>query len=254
MLHGEDGEKMSKSRGNVVLPESVSEKYGMDTARLFVVSVASPDKDIDWSEKGVQGSLRFITRVFDYFDKLKFGNSSKKFESKLNKAIKMISQNIEEMKYNLAIIKLRELFDSFEGEVSKKDAESFLKLLHPFCPHISEELWEKLGNKNFLCLEKWPIADEKKINEKLEQAEKNQEKLILDIVNVLGIIRDKNNKEAEKVYVYVMPFEKEIFDESFISVKVGKDVKIFAVNDKNKYDPEEKAKKAKPGKPGVYVE
>jgi len=107
MLHGPDGEKMSKSKGNVVLPETVSKKYGIDTARLFLVSVASPDKDIDWSEKGIQGSLKFVRKVVDYFGRVKFGKSSARVESKVNKGIKEISEDIENLRYNLGVIKLK---------------------------------------------------------------------------------------------------------------------------------------------------
>ena len=254
MLHAEGGEKMSKSKGNIVVPESVSEKYGIDTARLFLVSVANPDKDIDWSEKGIQGSLRFIKKVFDYVKNNKFTKSSAGVESKLNKSIKLISENIENLKYNLAVIKLRQLFEYIEDkEMSKKNIESFLKMLSVFCPHMSEELWEKIGNKGFISLEKWPIVDEKKINKKLEQAERSVDNTISDVMNILRIIKERGDK-GEKVYIYVMPFEYEYFDEKKIGERVGKKVKIFSVQDKNKYDPKGISKKSKPGKPGIFIE
>ncbi|OGJ17356.1 leucine--tRNA ligase [Candidatus Pacearchaeota archaeon RBG_13_36_9] len=245
MLHGNDGEKMSKSKGNVVLPEEVSEKYGIDTARLFLMSQASPDKDTLWNEKGIEGSLRLINRIFAFFSKFKPGKSSDKIESKINKGMKGITVDIEEFRYNLAIIKLREIFDSFE-EVSQKDAESFLKLLHPFCPHITEELWEKIWGKGFISLSKWPAADEKKINEKFEKEEEAVEKLKQDINNIKKIMESKGEKK-EKVYVYVLPDELSLY-------KGIKGIFVYAVNDKSKYDPQNKAGKAKPGKPAIYLE
>lgn len=252
MLHGDDGYVMSKSRGNVVLPEEVSEKYGIDTARLFLVSMANPDKDIVWSEKGIQGSLRFINRVIEDFNKIKIGKSSKRIESKLNKTIKEVSDDIESFRYNLAIIKLRDLFDVFETEVGKKDLESFLKLLHPFCPHITEELWFKLGNKNLLSLQNWPIADSKKIDKNIEKLEDDVEKLIHDINHVVKLIK----KKVSKVFVYVLPKEKASYEGmiSVISKKTNLQINLFAVSDKDKYDPENKSKKAKPGKPAIYME
>ena len=171
MLHGKDGYVMSKSRGNVVLPEVVSKKYGIDTARLFLVSVASPDKDAFWSDKGIEGSLRFIKKVINYFENLKIEKADAKIESKLNKTIKEVTEDIDNFRYNLAVIRIRDLFNSLPEKTSKEVLEKSLKLLHLFCPHITEELWEKLGNKGFISLEKWPIADEKKINEKLEKQE-----------------------------------------------------------------------------------
>ncbi len=195
MLHGEDGFVMSKSRGNVVLPEEVSEKYGIDTARFFLVSIASPDKDTEWSASGIEGSLRLMKRIFAYFDKVKIGKSSKKVESKLNKAIKGITDDIDAFKYNMATIKIREVFDALEDESSKDTLEKFLKLLHPFCPHITEELWEKIGNKQFISLEKWPKYDEKKIDLKAESLEDTLNDIVGDIKAVQELAKIKSPKK-----------------------------------------------------------
>jgi leucyl-tRNA synthetase len=193
MLHGEDGFVMSKSRGNVVLPEEVSEKYGIDTARFFLVSIASPNKDLKWSDAGIEGSSRFMKRVLHYFDSLKLGKSSKKVESKLNTAIKGVTEDLDNFKYNMAVIKVRELFDALEEEVSKDTIEKFLKLLHPFCPHITEELWEKIGNKPFISIEKWPKYDEKKIDLKAEALEEVLHDVVADI-NAVNIKQPKKIK------------------------------------------------------------
>ncbi len=308
MLHGEGGIKMSKSKGNVVNPDKVSKKYGIDTARLFLLSLASPDRDRDWSEKGIQGTSKFIKRVWEFFEKYskadmvsnpppfpspthpdggmnsetasnsqnkwfahQFGNSSKRLESKLNKAIKEISENIEDFRYNLAVIKVRQLFFTIEEEkeISKKDLESFVKIFSVFCPHLAEEFWERIGNERFdergekrelkgesgreqkfVCLSSWPFADESKIDEELERVEKIMEKTIEDVNHIIGMIE----KEVSKVYIYVVPGEIENFDVGVLSDRFGKQVEIFANNDKGKYDPEAKARKAKPGKPGIYLE
>lgn len=188
MLHGEDGHVMSKSRGNVVLPEVVSEKYGIDTARFFLVSIASPDKDLEWSDQGVEGSSRFMKKVMNYFETVKIGKSSKKTESKLNRAIQGITEDIQNFKYNLAVIKVRELFDALEEEASKDTLEKFLKLFHPFCPHVTEELWEKLGNKDFISLAKWPKFDSKKIDETAEQKEETISQTIADVRQVKDLL------------------------------------------------------------------
>lgn len=257
MLHGEDGFVMSKSRGNVIVPEEVSRTYGIDTARLFLMSVASPDKDISWSENGIEGSARFISKVYDYFTTLakKSGKTSRRADSKLHKKIHDITEDIEQFHYNLAIIKLRELFEVFiEEPVNKNDAGLFLKLLHPFCPHITEELWEKLGNKSFITLASWPTYDHAKVDEELEKQDHIVTQVIADISSILKIIREKQNKEAKNIFLYVLPNEQQYYDSEKLSKKIGKSVRIFAVNDKIKYDPEMKSSKTKPGKPGIYVE
>jgi len=256
MIHGEDGNKMSKSVGNVIDPLNIIKKYGADSLRMFLVSVASPDSDFNWSDKGIQGINKFVIRFFNGIGGLKVGKSSKRLESKLNKSIKEITEYIENFKYNLAVIKLRSLLDVFieEGGASKEDTESYLKLMSVFCPHICEELWSKVGGRGFISLADWPKCDEKKIDAKLEKQEEQVDKTVSDINNILGIIRDKEGREASKIYLYVVPNEVGVYDSERLSSRVGKEVKVFAVNDKKKYDPQGKSSKVKPGRPGVFVE
>ncbi len=249
-----DGAKMSKSYGNVVYQTDISKQYGIDTARLFLMSVSSPDKQMEWNSDGVEGSFRFIKKVFDYVEDVKINKTTDaKIESKLNKTIKQVTEQIENFDYNLAIIGIRGFFDSLPEKTSKDVLEKFLKLLHPFCPHTTEELWEKLGNKNFISLEKWPKFDEAKINDKFEKQEKDVEDLINDINNILRIVGDAKKK---KVFIYTLPNEKEIYSEyaDLIKKKTNLEVFIFAVNDAKKYDPENKSKKSKPSKPAIYLE
>ncbi|MDD5012222.1 MAG: leucine--tRNA ligase [Candidatus Nanoarchaeia archaeon] len=252
IVHASDGEKMSKSKGNVIEPLDMINKYGADSLRLFLVSIASPDKDFNWDDKGIQGTFNFISKIYNYFENFESAKVSPKIESKLNKAIKEITDYVQDFKHNLAVIKIRSLFESFaDGDVDKKSAEAFLKLLHIYCPFATEELWEKFGNKTFISLEKWPVADEKKINEKLEEQEKAIDSLVNDINNVLRIVGEKN-----KVSIYVIPKEKEIYEDAIemIGKRTNLEVSIYSVNDKDKYDPEGKSKKAKLGKPAIYLE
>ncbi|MBU4086553.1 MAG: class I tRNA ligase family protein [Nanoarchaeota archaeon] len=257
MLHGADGNKMSKSLGNVVNPIEMIEKYSADSLRLNLMSLASPDRDSVWNENGIESSLRFINKLVNYFSEFKPNKSSEKVESKINKAIKEVTEDIENFKYNLAVIKLRALFEVIEQEgISKNDSETFLKLISVFCPHIAEELWEKLGGKGFISLAEWPVADEKKINLKLEEEEKKVDRLISDILNIVKIISEREKKKVGKAYVYTIPPELKMYQENkgVISKKTGLEIFVFAVNDKSKIDPENKAGKAKPEKPAIYLE
>ena len=255
VVKGADGDRMSKSKGNVVEPLDTIKKYSADSLRLYLVSNSSPDSDFNWNDKGMQGNYKFVSKVYDYFVNFKPGKISASIESKLNKTIKLVTEDVERFKHNLAVIKLRQLFENFKDkEIDKRAAEAFLKMLHIYCPFVTEELWEKIGNKKFISNSNWPVAAEKKINKKLEMAEAAAERTVSDIMNILRILKEKREKRKGEVYVYVMPFELQYFDAEKISLRVVKPVKIFAVNDKKKYDPTNKSGKAKPGKPAIYIE
>lgn len=258
MLHGEDGYVMSKSRGNVIDPIDTVKKYGTDTLRMFLVSVASPDKDSAWSSTGIESMHKFVSKFITFILEIKKGKSSERAESKINKAIKEITKDLEGIQYNLAIIKIRGLIEALseEKELAKRDIESILKLIHPFCPHITEELWGKIGNKPFISLAEWPICDNKKINEELEKQEQQINQTIEDIKNILKIMGERQNKGAEKVYLYVIPKELPAYVQykMMIEKSTGLKTEVFAVNDSKKYDPQNKAQKAKPGKPAIYLE
>jgi len=251
MLSGEGGLKMSKSKGNVINPDHVSEKYGIDTARYFLLSLASPDKPRDWSESGIQGSLRFINKIFRIYDNPKIGKDSDEIEILINKTIKQTAEQYETFDYRTATIRLKELFEKLEkqNQISKQTLENSLKILNPICPHVTEYLWEKLGNKSLISLEKWP--ESKEIKTKQQKTNINQ-----NIINYAqDIIKKVEEKQkVSKVYIYVMPFEFNQINEKEIQKSLNKQITIFAVNDPNKIDPQNISKKAVPGRPGVYLE
>jgi len=256
MVHGEDGFVMSKSRGNVIDPLTMADKYGADTLRIFLVSMGSPDSDFSWKSAGIEGTNKFVNKLAEYLSKIKIGKSDAKIQSKINKAIKEITLDIENLQYNLALVKIRRLFEYIsEKEIGKKELESFVKILSPFMSHFAEEFWEKINGKEFISMSKWPKFDESKIDEKIEKEEKDVEKLISDAVNVMNIVKEKG-KKAKKLFVYVLPTEKEgyVSNLSNIAKRTGLEVAIYSVNEKEKYDPENKSKKVKPGRPGIYLE
>lgn len=263
MVHGPDGAVMSKSRGNVVDPLEMIEKYNVDTLRLYLVSTASPDKDFIWSDDTIQSSFRFLERVKLYFANVKLGESDKKTESKLNILIKEVTSNIEEFRYNIAIIKLRQFFEYLEDKNEKVESKevlsTFLKLLHPFCPHLTEELWEKIGQnrngKEFISLYSWPKVDEAKINLEYEKEEQLAKNLANDINSIVNLIKKKGGK-PQRVFVYCIPNEKNAYQNNIDLIRrsVDMEITVYAVNEKDKHDPQNKAAKAKPGKPAIYLE
>ncbi|MCK5283181.1 MAG: leucine--tRNA ligase [Nanoarchaeota archaeon] len=193
---------MSKSRGNVVTQEEISEKYGIDTARFFLLFIASPDKDMEWDEKGVEGSFRFLSKLYSMVINKKIVDKAiKNQESKIQKIIKEVTNNIENFKYNLALISIMELTNylNVQEEVSRNVVERLLVLTAPFTPHLAEELWEKIGNKPFISMERWPKYDEKKIDVKIEVQEEVIEKTISDIRAVLQLIKVEKPKKISLI-------------------------------------------------------
>ncbi len=251
MINGSDGERMSKSKGNGVEPLETIAKYGVDATRFFLLSEASPDKGFNWSDKGIQGSVRIINKIWRISQEVKFGKDSEEFSVKLNKTIKNVSEQIENLDYRKSTIELRELFDLIlkDCEVSKDGFGKALKLFAPFCPHITEELWERLGNKNFISLAEWPKYE--KVAEQKNEIDLT-EKIIANLKPVIEKLGQ--NQKINKIYLYVMPFEISKINKAEISKVVGKNIEIFSVSDAKKYDPENRSKKALPGKPGIFIE
>jgi leucyl-tRNA synthetase len=184
-----DGKKMSKSFGNVVTQDEISSKYGIDTARLFLLFLASPEKQVEWNDDGVEGMSRFVRKVIALAEKVKANKNktSKKLEHYTNKAILEVTSDIENFRFNIAIIKLMSFANYLEKEINKESYETLLKLLSPFAPHVSEELWHQIGNKTFVSVESWPKADENKIDDSFELEEKLIGNITSDVRDVMAL-------------------------------------------------------------------
>ncbi|PIZ68700.1 MAG: leucine--tRNA ligase, partial [Candidatus Portnoybacteria bacterium CG_4_10_14_0_2_um_filter_44_20] len=151
MVLAEDGQKMSKSRGNVINPDEIIKIYGTDALRIYEMFMGPFDQAISWSQNGLVGCHRFLSRVCNLFnEKRKTAKSNKEIIPKLHQLTKKVSNDLEEMKFNTAIAAFMEFINFWqqpEQALSPKDAEIFLKLLSPFAPHLAEELWQGLGHK-----------------------------------------------------------------------------------------------------------
>jgi len=172
MILGENNEKMSKSRGNVVNPDDIVKEYGADTLRTYEMFIGDFEKSVPWSENGVKGCRRFLERVWKLQDIVVNGdNYTKELETKIHKTIKKVSEDYETLKYNTAIAALMTLLNDFNdhGKITKADFKTFLILLNPVAPHITEELWEIAGFKGMLNQSTWPEYNEEKIKEELIQ-------------------------------------------------------------------------------------
>jgi leucyl-tRNA synthetase len=164
MILGEDGEKMSKSRGNVVNPDDVVHDYGADTMRLYEMFIGDFEKAAPWSTNGVKGCKRFLDRFAVLSDMIK-DNEDKELERELHRTIKKVTNDIEDMKFNTAIAAMMSLTNEIyaKGGINREGLKLFTVILCPFAPHICEELWETLGGEGLCSLAEWPRYDEEKI-------------------------------------------------------------------------------------------
>ncbi|MCQ2494448.1 MAG: leucine--tRNA ligase [Lachnospiraceae bacterium] len=165
MILGENGEKMSKSRGNVVNPDDIVQEYGADTLRTYEMFIGAFDQAASWSEDGVKGCRRFLDRVWKLNEIIVDGDEySTDLEAKMHQTIKKVSNDFESLKYNTAIAAMMALINDFykKGSVNKAEYATLLKLLNPVAPHITEELWQGNGFEGRLYQAAWPEFSEEK--------------------------------------------------------------------------------------------
>lgn len=163
LILGPDGEKMSKSRGNVVDPNDVVDEYGADVLRLYVLFMGDYEKAAPWSESSVKGCKRFVDRIWALQDKVIDSDEySDKLRSLMHKTIKKVSDDIESMKFNTAIAAMMTLLNEIYnvGSITKKEFRDFLIILNPFAPHVTEELYQMIGCEGVLDEQEWVTYDE----------------------------------------------------------------------------------------------
>ena len=185
IILGSDGQKMSKSRGNVVDPDGLVAKYGADVVKIYLCFMGEYSNGGPWNPNGILGIKRFLNRIWAKFQILNFkfqNKSNNKLQRLLHQTIKKVGEDIENFRFNTAISALMILFNMMEKETfGKNDTETFLKLLAPFAPHFTEELWAMLGNKNSIHLEPWPDYNIKFVEEEDYEL----------IIQINGKMRDK---------------------------------------------------------------
>lgn len=165
MILGENGEKMSKSRGNVVNPDDIVRDYGADTLRTYEMFIGAFDLSASWSEDGVKGCRRFLERIWKLQDIMTDEESySADLETKMHQTIKKVSSDFENLKYNTAIAAMMALLNDFtkKGAITKGEYKTLLILLNPVAPHITEELWQIIGGEGYVYQQTWPKYDESK--------------------------------------------------------------------------------------------
>ncbi len=167
MILGSDHQKMSKSRGNVINPDDIIRDYGADTLRCYEMFMGDFSSMAIWSDEGVRGCRKYLERVFNLTDLVVDGDSySKDLEVVINQTIKKVSEDFENLKFNTAIAQLMTLLNEMKalGKITKKDFKTYITLLNPVAPHMTEELWEMMGYEGELNQTSWPIYDESKLS------------------------------------------------------------------------------------------
>ena len=215
LILGPDGEKMSKSKGNVVDPNDVVEVLGADVLRTYVLFMGDYEKAAPWSEDSMRGCKRFIDRVWNLQDMLTDSDEySQKLESAFHKTIKKVSEDIETLKYNTAIAALMSLLNEVyaAGSVTRKELKTFISLLNPFAPHVTEEINENMGYADMLAVSEWPSYEEAKcVDAEIEVA-----------VQINGKLKTRINIAAESSQEEAIAAAKA--DEKIISELEGKTI------------------------------
>ena len=209
LVLGPDGEKMSKSKGNVIDPLEIIDEYGADTLRCYILFMGDYGVECPWNDDAIKGVNRFLDRVYNLKEKVIRGDISKPLEVPINKCIKKVSNDIENMKFNTAIAELMKIVNLYydADKITSSEYEILLKLLYPFAPHICEELNEMVLNNTSLVYSSWPSFDENKTLDTTFEMVIQVNGKLRDKVCVNFDITDDNMKEialnSENVLKYI---------------------------------------------------
>ncbi|MDO5713722.1 MAG: leucine--tRNA ligase [Tissierellia bacterium] len=225
MILGHNGEKMSKSRGNVVNPDDIVQEFGADTLRTYEMFIGDFEKSAPWSENGVRGCRRFLERVWRIADTMVDGDEiSEDMETLFHKTIKKVSYDFEHLKFNTAIAALMELLNEIQskGSITKEELRIFLLLLNPVAPHITEEIWEQKDLGGYLHEQTWPEFDEEKTVEDMVEIPVQFNGKVRYMVSVS---RDASQDEVKEIIENHESYEKytkdkEIKKEIFVPGKI----------------------------------
>lgn len=213
MILGDNNEKMSKSRGNVVNPDDIVRDFGADTLRCYEMFIGDFEKSAPWSENGVKGCRKFLDKVWRTQELVDGDSNFEKMETLVHQTIKKVSEDYENLKFNTAIAQLMTLLNEFNNldKISEEQFKIFLILLNPVCPHITEEIWQRMGYEGYVHEASWPEYDESKT-----------------ILDVIELPIQVNGKLRATVEISRDALEDEVFEKA-----IADDVVAKYLEDKN---------------------
>jgi leucyl-tRNA synthetase len=205
-----DGAKMSKSKGNIVAPKEIVEKYGPDTARFAILFSALPEKELDWKDANEEGVFKFINKIYDFAKGLKIKkldlknlNIEERYVlSRINSLIESVTSKVERFEFSLGLTEIMEFvneiirMNNLHKKVKAYCAEKLVLILNPFIPHTCEEIWHKLGHDNLIIKAKWPVKNKKLIDKEAETLHDLRKDIVNDVKGILNLLKIKKPKKV----------------------------------------------------------
>ena len=224
------GVKMSKSKGNVVDPRDVIKKHSVDALRTYLLFMAEPTKDVEWSDKEMTGVSNFLKKIVNMKDKMKKAKGDRYIESVSQRKIEAVTNAMKRLQQNVAILELIDFANKLSKHPSLYAYEILLKLLTPFAPHTTEELWESLGEKEMISIQKWPEPDESKVSLKEEAGEEYINNVLKDIEEIKKLSRIENPR---KITMFVAPaWKHEVYDSIIQGIELKELIKNYKGKEK----------------------
>jgi leucyl-tRNA synthetase len=224
------GVKMSKSKGNVVDPRDVIKKHGVDALRTYLLFMAEPTKDVEWSDKEMTGVSNFLKKIVNMKDKMKEAKGDRYIESVTQRKIEAVTNAMKRLQQNIAILELIDFANKLSKHPSSDSYKILLKLLTPFTPHTTEELWESLGEKKMISIQKWPEPDESKVSLKEEAGEEYILNILKDVEEIKKLSRIENPR---KITIFVAPaWKHEVYDSIIQGIELKELIKNYKGKEK----------------------
>lgn len=239
-----NGVKMSKSKGNTVDPRSIIKEHGVDALRTYLLFMADPTKDVEWSDKEMSGVSSFLKRIVKMKDEMKKAEGDRYIDSVTQRKIESVTNALKKLEQNVAILELMDFSNKLSKHPSLYSYKILLKMLTPFAPHTTEELWESLGEKKIISVQKWPEPDAPKISLKEEAGEEFISNIVKDVEEIKRL---SGIESPKKITIFVAPLWKhDVYDKVLQNIELKDVIKDYKGKEKEVVGYYNKLQKKKP--------